>query len=218
MKNKISLNGVSKGDSVWFTLLKYKKNFSEYGFSALSTKYNIIIIYFRHGVSFKNIAGESKSVTEQMTAPWTKTTLPTILSRYTLKNMFNVDKSGAFCQCLSNNTLHLEREKCSGGKFSKVGLTGLAAGNGYSDRLPKFVVGKSKNQDVLKASKVCLVDAVLNAKAGCLQNFFKNGYGSSIDNRKFASVKRKNALIIHNFTAHPHMENFEWIALIFFPE
>ena len=53
--------------------------------------------------------------------------------------------------------------------------------NGYSDRLPKFVVGKSKNQDVLKALKVCLVDTVLNTKAGCLQNFFKNGYRSSIE-------------------------------------
>ena len=33
---------------------------------------------FRDGISFKSIVGESKSITVEMTAPWMKTTLPTI--------------------------------------------------------------------------------------------------------------------------------------------
>ena len=71
-------------------------------------KYAFYQLSFRCGVLFKNISGESKSVTEEMTAPWTETTLPTILSRYPLENIFNADEFGLFYQCLTNKTLHLK--------------------------------------------------------------------------------------------------------------
>ena len=102
-------------------------------------------------MSFKNISGESKAVTEEMTAPWTTmTTLPTILSRYPLENIFNADEFGLLYQCLPNKTLHLKGEKCSGGKHSKIHLTGLAAGNAYGERLPMFVIGKANKPRCFK--------------------------------------------------------------------
>ena len=85
-----------------------------------------------------------------MTAPWTETTLPTILSRYPLENIFNVDEFGLFYQCLPNKTLYLKGEKCSGGKHSKIRLTGLAAGNAYGERLPMFVIGKANKPRCFK--------------------------------------------------------------------
>ena len=100
-----------------------------------------------------------------MTAPWTETTLPTILSRYLPENIFNVDKFGLFLQCLSNKTLHLKGEKCSNGKPSKVCLIGLAAENVYDERLPMFLIERQKTHDVSKALKICLVNTVLNTKA-----------------------------------------------------
>ena len=36
----------------------------------------------QNNVKFKTVSGEEKSCTTQMTAPWKKTHLPTILSRY----------------------------------------------------------------------------------------------------------------------------------------
>ena len=48
--------------------------------------------------------------------------------------------SDYFTNGLPNKTLHLKGEKCSGGKNSKVRLTGLPAGNGYGEM---FVIGKS---------------------------------------------------------------------------
>ena len=78
-----------------------------------------------------------------MIAPRTETTLPTIFSRYPLENIFNADEFGLFYQCLPNKTLHLKGGKCSGGKHSKVRLTGLANGNAYGERLQMFVIGKS---------------------------------------------------------------------------
>ncbi|XP_057307425.1 tigger transposable element-derived protein 6-like [Hydractinia symbiolongicarpus] len=107
----------------------------------------------RYGVSFKTIAGESRSVTEEMTAPWSETTLPTILSRYPLEDIFNADEFGLFFQCLPNKTLHMKGDKCSEGKYSKVRLTGLAAGNALGERLPMFVIGKSANPRCFKGVK-----------------------------------------------------------------
>ena len=101
-------------------------------------------------MSFKNILGESKSVTEEMTAPWTETMLPTNLSRYPLENIFNADEFGLFYQCLPNQTLHSKGEKCSEGKHSKIRLTGLAAVNAYGERLPMFVIGKTNQPRCFK--------------------------------------------------------------------
>ena len=73
-----------------------------------------------------------------MTAPWAETKLPTIFSRYPLKDIFNADEFGLFCQCLPDRSSHLKGEKCSGGKRSKTRLTELAAGNPFGERLPMF--------------------------------------------------------------------------------
>ena len=68
-----------------------------------------------------------------MTAPWEKTTLPTILARYQLKNIFNVDEFGLFYEALPSRFLHFRGKHCLGGKHSKVRLTGMAASNAFSD-------------------------------------------------------------------------------------
>ena len=75
-----------------------------------------------------------------MTVPWNETTLPTILSRYALKDIFNVDEFGLFYQILPCKTKHFQSQKCSGRKHSKVCLNGLAAGNAFGERMPIFVI------------------------------------------------------------------------------
>ena len=72
-----------------------------------------------------------------MVASWFETTLPTLLFNYELEDIFNADKFGLF---LSD----LKSKKCSGGKNIKIRITGLAAANSVSDKLPMFVIGESK--------------------------------------------------------------------------
>ena len=109
-----------------------------------------------------------------MTTPWTETTLPVMLARYQVENIFNADEFGLFYQCLPNKILHLKGEKCSGRKHSKVCLSGLAAGNAYGERDSKCLSLESLlNHDVLKVLKICLADTVLNIKVGCLESFLK---------------------------------------------
>ena len=55
--------------------------------------------------------------------------MSTILSKYQLKDIYNPEKFDLFYQALPNKSLHYKGERCSGGKHSKVRLTGVAVGN-----------------------------------------------------------------------------------------
>ena len=88
-----------------------------------------------------------------MVALWNETTLPTLLSKYDFKDVFNADEIGFFYQCLPNKAYHFKGQKCSRGKNGKVRLTGMAAGNAIGKKLPMFVIGKSKTPHSFKHTK-----------------------------------------------------------------
>ena len=88
-----------------------------------------------------------------MVVEWNETTLPTLLSSYGLENIYNGDKLGLFYQCLPYKSYQLKTEKCSGGKHSKIKITGLAADNAIGNKLPTFVIGKAKNPRCFKNIK-----------------------------------------------------------------
>ena len=73
--------------------------------------------------------GGGQDVTNEMTAGWRETTLPTIISRYDSRDIYNADEFGLFYKTLPTKSMHLKEEKCSGDKNSKIRLTGLAAAN-----------------------------------------------------------------------------------------
>ena len=55
---------------------------------------------FRNKVTFKDVVKESKAITTDMVSAWFETTLPTLLSNYNLRYIFNVDEFGLFYQAL----------------------------------------------------------------------------------------------------------------------
>ena len=75
-----------------------------------------------------------------MVVGWNETTLPTLLSNYGLENIYNGDELGLFYQCLPYKSYQLKIKKCSGGKHSKIRITGLAAVNAIGNKLPTFVI------------------------------------------------------------------------------
>ena len=87
--------------------------------------------------------GESQDVTNEMTAPWWETTLPTIISGYDSRDIYNADEFGLVYKALPTKSMHLKGEKCSGGKDSKIRWTGIAAANIYGEKTSMFVIGKS---------------------------------------------------------------------------
>ena len=62
-------------------------------------------------------------------------------------------QGGLFYQQLPTKTFNLKGERCAREKFSKVRLTGLAAGNGVSEKLPMLVIGKAKKPQCFKGVK-----------------------------------------------------------------
>ena len=50
----------------------------------------------RNNISFKTVSGASKSVTPEMINAWSETSLPTLMSSYDLKDIYNVDDFGLF--------------------------------------------------------------------------------------------------------------------------
>ena len=115
--------------------------------------FHFAVFLSRHNISFKVIGGESKSVTKHIVVPWNETTLPTLLSKYDLKYIFNADEFGLLYQCLANKTYHFKGQTCSGGKNNKVRLTAMAAGNAIGEKLPMFVIDKSKTPRCFKHIK-----------------------------------------------------------------
>ena len=107
----------------------------------------------RYNVSFKKISGEGNACTDEMTAPWAETTLPTMLSKYELNQIYNADEFGLFYRARPVKSLHLKDERCVGDKHSKLRLTGLAAANAAGKKLPMFVIGKLKSPRCFKNIK-----------------------------------------------------------------
>ena len=71
---------------------------------------------WKNKVSFKTVPGEGNSCTAEMTAPWKETTLPTILSKYELDEIYNADEFGLFFRMQPAKSLNLRSEACVGGK------------------------------------------------------------------------------------------------------
>ena len=112
--------------------------------------YKIFHLFFRHAITFKDVSRESEKVAKDMTAPWEETTLPTILARYQLKDIFNADEFGLFYEALPLKSLHFRGKRCSGGKHNKVRLTGMAAFDAFGEKIPMFVIGKSDSPRCFK--------------------------------------------------------------------
>ena len=100
------------------------------------------------------VSGEGKDVTEKMTDPWKEATLQTIISNYAKTDIYNAGEFVLFYKDLPKKTLHVKDDKYTGGKHSKIKVTGLAAANINGDKLPMFVIGKSKKPRCFKCQKI----------------------------------------------------------------
>ena len=136
--------------------------------------YNIFHLLFRHDITFKEVS----------TAPWEEATLPTILARYQLKDLFNADEFSLFYEALPSKSLHFRGKRCSGGKHSKVQLTGMDVSNAFGEKIPMFVTGKSASPRCFKQVRKVPADIDLKRKHGWMGYFLRNGCMRSIVSSK----------------------------------
>ena len=117
-------------------------------------------------------------------------------------------------QIAINKTYQLKSEKCSGGKLSKIRITGMAVANAVGDKIPMFAIGKSLKPRCFKNVKFLLC-RYRNQKKSWMDGAFFEEWVRELD-RKFASEGRSIALVIDNCPAHPHIENLKSIKFFFF--
>ncbi|XP_033730921.1 tigger transposable element-derived protein 4-like [Pecten maximus] len=170
----------------------------------------------RHGICFKKICGEAKSVDTSSDAmtKWADD-LRTILSEYQPNNIFNADETGIFYRLLPDRTLDFKGTDCHGGKRSKERLTTLVCANMTgTEKLPLFIIGKSIKPRCFKNVSSLPTEYTANKKAWMTSDIFTDWIRKS--DRKFAR-HRRIVMVIDNCPAHPVIKDLRAIKLIFLP-
>ena len=111
--------------------------------------------------------------------------------------------------------MHVKGKKCSGGKHSKVWLTGMAAASAAGEKLPIFVIGKSAKPRYFKNVK-SLPCRYRSQVKSWLNSFFFDVWVKELD-KMFEKENRKVILIVNNCPAHPNTEGFKAVELVFLP-
>uniref|UniRef100_A0A3B3SWE0 HTH CENPB-type domain-containing protein n=1 Tax=Paramormyrops kingsleyae TaxID=1676925 RepID=A0A3B3SWE0_9TELE len=160
-------------------------------------------------------AGESGGVCTEVVVEWKTGKLKDILKRYKEKDIFNADETGLFYLMLPENTLGFLGQSHHGTKESKVRITLLVAANmDGSEKLPMYMIGKSKNPRAFKNVGSLPVSYCVNKKAWMTSTLFDD-WLKKLD-RQMAKEKRKICMVIDNCPAHPNYEH-ENIELVFLP-
>ena len=156
-------------------------------------------------MSFKKVSGdESNACTDEMVTPWEQTTLPTILSKYDLNQIYNADELGLFYLAQLNKSLHLKNENGIGDKHSKLRLTRLTAANAAGENLSLFVIGQSKKSRCFKHTKHLLC-RYRSQKKSWMDGILYKDWVREVD-RRFTKEGRNIALLVDNCPAHPSID------------
>ena len=110
---------------------------------------------------------------------------------------------------------HSKGQTCSGGKNSKVRLTGMAAGNATGEKLPMFVIGKSKTPRCFKHMKN-LPCKYKSQKESWMDSQIFEEWVRKLD-PTFQMEGRKISLLIDNCPAHPSVSDLTNVQLVFLP-
>ena len=106
---------------------------------------------------------------------------------------------------ISSKTYRLSGEKCSGGKNSKVRLTGMAAASATREKLEMFVTGKSKKPRCFKNVRQLSCRYRAQKKSWMTGVLFEE-WVRKLDS-SFRAQSRRVALLIDNCLAHPEIKN-----------
>ena len=146
---------------------------------------------------------------------WRETTSPTILFHYDSRDIYSADEFALFYGALPTKSMHLKSKKCSGGKNIKIRLTGFVASNMRGEKIPMFVIGKSKKPCCLKGIRRTPCRYHAQKKDSRMDSELFEEWVREQD-RKFALEEGKITLVINNLTAHPNIKNLKSIALYIF--
>ena len=109
----------------------------------------------------------------------------------------------------------MKGEKCSGGKHSKVQLTGMAAASAAGEKLPIFVIGKSAKLRRFQIVK-SLPCRYRSQVKSWMNSFLFDEWVKELD-KKFEKENHKVILMVDNSPAHTVIEGLKAVELVFLP-
>lgn len=169
----------------------------------------------RNDIAFKNVCGESNSVDNNECNEWIKN-LPALLHDYSPDDVFNADEAGLFYKCLPDKTFTFKGQPCHGGKLSKDRVTVLVSANmSGTEKLPLFLIGKSKRPRCFKGIKTLPVKYQNNKKAWMTSELFADWLKKV--NADMRAQKRKIIMFVDNCTAHNNMPKLDYVQLLYLP-
>ena len=107
----------------------------------------------------------------------------------------------------------MKGEKCSGGKHSKVQLTGMATASAAGEKLPIFVIGKSAKPRCFKNVKSLPCRYQLQVKSW-MNSFLFDEWMKELD-KNFEKGNR--IFVVDNCPGHPITEGLTAMELVFLP-
>ena len=128
----------------------------------------------RHGIVFKNVCGESASVSRNVVDQWLSDVFPNLVEGYAPDNIFNADETGLFWRLLPDKTMAFKGDKCHGGKKSKERITLMVGANmDGSEKLPLLAIGKFAKPRCFNGVHSLPVAYEANKKAWMLSELFE---------------------------------------------
>ena len=150
--------------------------------------YNIFHLFFRHGITFKDVSGESEKVAKEMTATWVETTLPTTVAIYQLKDIFNLDGFG-LTKHYHQNLYTSEVSVVQVENRAKCGEQGWMRLKPLMKKSQCLWLENLSVQDASSTFVTSLADIDLKRKHGWMGHFMRNGCISSIVSSKCKGKK-----------------------------
>lgn len=170
----------------------------------------------RHNVAYRSISGENADVNKDVYEVWKQRILQPLLSRYDPNNVFNADETGLYWRLLPDKTHAFKGEVCTGTKKSKERVTVLVCANMMgTEKCPLLTIGKYKQPRCFRGVLLLPTEYKANPNAWMTSQIFEAWLQKW--NSKLARCGRKIALFVDNCTAHPRIQNLEFIELIFLP-
>uniref|UniRef100_A0A1E1XRR1 Putative tigger transposable element n=1 Tax=Amblyomma sculptum TaxID=1581419 RepID=A0A1E1XRR1_AMBSC len=171
----------------------------------------------RHGLTFRNVCGESAEVDKETCEQWVTSELKELLADYALSDVFNADETALYFKLLPNKTVTYKGDTCAGGKRSKERITVMMCANATgTERCRLLVIGKAEKPRCFKGIKTLPVDYTANKKSWMTREIFTD-WLRKLD-RKFAAQNRKVLMFVDNCTAHCDVSGLTAIRLAFLPK
>ena len=169
----------------------------------------------RHMVYAAKLHGEASAVNLEGLNEWKVRMLPSILDKFPMENIFNVDETALFWKLLPNCTHMVKGQKFSGGKRSKERISVLVGASAGGEKLPLLTIGKFQQPRCFRRSSPP-IQYFANKKAWMTASIFVD-YIKHLE-VKFKRERRRIALILDNCSAHPHeIPGLDYVTLYFLP-